>query len=64
MPADRIWIESKHTIAFAADTPAAEGHIVRRAEGACPEHPRAADGGAEGRLGPEVQGGGFRAAFE
>jgi histidine triad (HIT) family protein len=28
MPAARIWIESEHAIAFAADAPATEGHIV------------------------------------
>jgi histidine triad (HIT) family protein len=26
--ASRIWIESEHAIAFAADAPAAEGHII------------------------------------
>ena len=28
IPASRIWIESEHAIAVAADPPAAEGHIV------------------------------------
>ena len=28
IPANRVWIESEHAIAFAADAPAAEGHIV------------------------------------
>jgi CubicO group peptidase (beta-lactamase class C family) len=28
IPVDRIWIDSEHAIAFAADAPAAEGHIV------------------------------------
>jgi hypothetical protein len=28
IPAERIWIESEHAIAFGADAPAAEGHIV------------------------------------
>jgi diadenosine tetraphosphate (Ap4A) HIT family hydrolase len=28
VPTDRIWIDSEHAIAFAADLPAAEGHIV------------------------------------
>ncbi len=28
VPADRIWIESEHAIAFAADAPAAEGHPI------------------------------------
>jgi histidine triad (HIT) family protein len=28
IPAARIWIESEHAIAFAADAPATEGHIV------------------------------------
>jgi histidine triad (HIT) family protein len=28
IPHARIWIESEHAVAFAADAPAAEGHIV------------------------------------
>jgi histidine triad (HIT) family protein len=28
LPSDRIWIESEHAIAFPADAPAAEGHII------------------------------------
>jgi diadenosine tetraphosphate (Ap4A) HIT family hydrolase len=28
VPADRIWIDSAHAIAFGAEVPAAEGHIV------------------------------------
>ena len=28
IPADRIWIESEHAIAFAANAPTAEGHTV------------------------------------
>jgi histidine triad (HIT) family protein len=28
IPASQIWIESEHAVAFAADAPAAEGHIV------------------------------------
>jgi HIT domain len=28
IPANRTWIESEHAIAFAADAPTADGHIV------------------------------------
>jgi diadenosine tetraphosphate (Ap4A) HIT family hydrolase len=28
LPPDRIWIESEHAIAFAADVPATDGHII------------------------------------
>jgi diadenosine tetraphosphate (Ap4A) HIT family hydrolase len=28
IPAARIWIDSEHAIAFAADAPATEGHVI------------------------------------